>query len=213
MTDINISAYHIIHFAELIDKSFSSFESILSLDAFKNNRNEDVRKMIFMGIASQILIYTESLRDEYQDHFNLTKAITDVERAKLKEIKILLKPVFKKIGEWKDIKKFRNNVLAHNLRIDKGSESIFIGTGLSGYSIPEKPGDFAFLVKCIYLIKKIVHEAFEKEYDLVDREINSEKNSKVPLLPVRDYTREYEDLIKEMSVVQRNYWRELESEE
>lgn len=205
MTSINISVYHIIHFTELIDKSFWSFEKLLASDFFRDNKNEDVRKMIFMNMTSQILIYTDSLRDEFYNHFNIKKADTEDEISKIEEISEVLKPVFQKINEWRDIKNFSNHVLAHNLRIEKnGATSVFIDRGISGYNIPERIADFAFLIKCTYLIKKVVYDVFEKEYIIVDEEINSEKYAAKPLLTERDYDKEYKNLINDIVVVQAN---------
>lgn len=203
-TDITISVYHIVHFAELIDKSFLSFEKLISLDSFKENRNEDVRKMIFMNIASQILIYTNSLREEYYDHFNVSKVSTQIEKAKVEQVTEMLKPVFGTINKWNDIGEFRNNVLAHKLRIRKnGYKSVLTERGLSGYNIPEKAIDFAFLIRCTNLIKEVVYKVFENEYIEIDNRINSDKYARIPAHSQRDYNTEYAELLNEMKVIQK----------
>ncbi len=203
-TEIDISVYHIIHFTELIDKSFLSFEKLLSLDSFKDNRNEDVRRMIFMNISCQILIYTKSLQEEYYDHFNISKAETDIEKAKVEQLCEVLKPIFTKINEWDEIKAFRNDVLAHKPRIrNTGYKSVFLLRGLSGYNIPEKIIDFAFLVQCTNVIKNFIYDVFKDEYHKIDDVINSDKYSGKPLISQRDYAKEFTELKNEIKIIQK----------
>lgn len=86
-------------------------------------------------------------------------AIGDVERAKIEQTREVLKPVFKKINQWSEIKEFRNNVLAHNYRSKKHSnKSVFVSKGLRDYNIPQKVSDFAFLIQCIDLIRQVIYQ-------------------------------------------------------
>lgn len=205
MGNLSTSVYHIIHFTELIDKMFSSYESLLKMDNFKENRNSDTRKIIYMSICSQILLYYDSMTQEYKDHFNVDKTNDEVEKAKIQQVRDLLRPVFKKIDEWKDIKGFRNIVLAHNLRDKKNSlESVFMLKGLSGYDIPERHLDYFFLVRLTSTIRDVIYEVFKKEYIEIDESINSDN-----LLPEnkqlvnRDYDNEIKELKEEMIKIQR----------
>lgn len=203
MKEINTSVYHIIHFTELIDKTFTTYEKLLAKDVFKNN-NSDLRFIVYMNTCSQILLYTSFLRDEYFDFFTIRKTKNEEEKEKIRQINELLKPVFKKIDEWKDIKNFRNTVLAHNLR-DKKKErkSVFMLKGLSGYNIPERPIEYLFLVRCTNIIRKVIYEVFKKEYVEIDEEINSDKYTDKVLKPRRDYGKEYDCLIKDLETVQK----------
>lgn len=203
-TEIDTSVYHLIHFTELIERSFSSFEKLLSFEVFKDGQNAEIRQMIFMNISSQILIYTESLKEEYNGHFIISKAENEIEKAKVEQLREVLKPVFKKINEWGEMEAFRNNVLAHKPRVrDNGYKSVFLTRGLSGYNIPEKGGDFAFLVKCINIINKFIYSVFENEYHAIDEIINSAEYSGKPLISERDYSKEINDLKEEIKVIQK----------
>lgn len=204
MQEIKISVYHIIHFTELIDKTFTTYEKLLAKDVFKDNNNSDLRVIVYMNTCSQILLYTNFLRKEYFDFFTITNTKNEEEKEKIRQINELLKPVFKKIDEWKDIKNFRDNVLAHNLRDKKkGRKSVFMLKGLSGYNIPEKPIEYLFLIRCTNIIKKVIYEVFEKEYIEIDEEINSDKYNNKALMPRRDYDKEYDYLVKELKTIQK----------
>ncbi len=197
MNEINISVYHIIHFAQLIDKTFSSLEQLTNTKIFDDNKNEELRTTILINACSQMLLFTNSLYDEYSTYFVITKARNQEEKIKVGQAREILKPVFKKINEWKEIRDFRNHILAHNLRIQKeGNESIFISKGINGYNIPERIADFAFLIQCIDLIKQVVYKMFKNEYTLVTNEINlnDEKNSVDAKIYQRNYLEEYEQL-------------------
>lgn len=201
MNEISISVYHIIHFTQIIDKTFASLEQLASKEIFDNGKNEELRRMILINANCQILILTDSLFEEYSKYFIVTQAKTQIEKDKIEQTIELLKPVFKKINEWDEIKDFRNNILAHNLRVQKsGYTSVFTSKGLSGYNIPEKPTDFAFLVQCIDLIKQIIYKMFRNEYDEVVSQVNlknEETKNNVPLAQ-RDYKKEYEQLRNEI---------------
>lgn len=197
MSAINISVYHIIHFTLLIDKTFKSLEQLAVTRIFDNNKNEELRSTILINAYSQMLLFTNSLIDEYSTHFIIAKAQTAEEKAKVEQTREVLKPVFRKISKWEEIKDFRNNILAHNLRIQKeGHESVFISKGLSGYNIPERISDFAFLIRCIDLIRQIIIQMFKNEYEVVLNEINlrNEESKENVDLSQRDYEKEYEQL-------------------
>jgi hypothetical protein len=197
MTDINISVYHILHFAHIIDRSFQSLEKLLEIGVFDNGKNEEIRHMVQINAFNQILLCTTSLMDEYNDHFKSSNAKTNNEKDKVEQTRELLKPVFKSINKWKGLREFRNNILAHNLRNRKlENNSVFITKGISGYDIPERVRDFDFLIKCIDLIRQVVYKVFKEEYYITVKEINKINDSTKAKIPLskRDYKKEYKDL-------------------
>jgi hypothetical protein len=201
MTNIIISVYHLVFFAELIDKTFGSLEKLLDAGVFDNSTNEELRLMVQTNACIQILLYTDSLIEEYNKYFKVTEAKTDTEYAKVEQTRELLKPVFKKINQWTELKDFRNNVLAHNYRVQKlGYKSVFISKGLSGYNIPQRILDFAFLIQCIDLVRQIVYKIFKEEYLEILGEVDKIRIStrKPALNENRNYREEYEELRKEI---------------
>jgi hypothetical protein len=205
MNDISISVYHILHFTELIDRMLLSYDTLLKMESFKQNQNAETRKIIYVSICSQILLHYYSMADEYKSYFNISKAIDAVEKEKVKQVRELLKPIFKKIGEWRGINGFRDNVLAHNLRDKKQKlKSVFLVNGLSGYDIPERYPDFVFLVRLTNTIRDVIYQVFEKEYIEIDKEFNLYNS--LPgkkQLTKRDYSKELKDLKEEMIKIQR----------
>ena len=93
-------------------------------------------------------------------------------------------------------------VTALELR-NKGYKSVFTERGLSGFNIPEKAIDFAFLSKCTNLIKDVVYKVFEKEYIEIDELFNSGGHTGTPVICKRDYNKEYHDLMDEMKAIQK----------
>jgi hypothetical protein len=184
---------------------FSSYERLLGMDNFKENKNSETRKMIYMSICSQILLYYDSLREEYNKHFTIAKTKTPEEKAKVEQVKELLKPVFKKINEWKDIENFRNVVLAHNLRDRKNSlESVFMLKGLGGYDIPERHLDYRFLVRLTNAVREVVYQVFKEEYLEIDEKFNSDDSLRKKEKSIeRDYDKEVKDLKDEMISIQK----------
>lgn len=207
MTEISISVYHILHFAQIIDRSFQSLERLLEIGVFEDGKNEDLRHIVQINAFNQILLSTISLIDEYSGHFKSSKADTIDERGKVEQTRELLKPVFKKINKWKGLRDFRNNVLAHNLRNRKsGNKSILTVEGISGYDIPERVRDVGFLIQCVDLIRQVISKVFKEEYEIAIEEINqvNESTKNKVSLSQRDYEKEYIELQKEIIRIKEN---------
>ncbi|MGZ8538568.1 MAG: hypothetical protein ACXWV9_09920 [Flavisolibacter sp.] len=63
------------------------------------------------------------------------------------------------------MRKFRNNVLAHNFRIDSdGFKSVHLSNRLKSYNIPESTIDLITLFKYLDSITRILEEIFQAEY-------------------------------------------------
>lgn len=101
-----------------------------------------------------ILINTNSLIDEW--HINNSKTIP---------IKKICKPVFEYINKkWPDIKKLRNNVLAHNHR-DKEKKSIHFTNNWLRYKVPSGNVEVELLIYLLGLIIETANKVFKFDYD------------------------------------------------
>lgn len=149
----------------LIENTINSFTKIIGrIDELAENS-------LWVSTNSIIIIHTISFLDEYNNFIKSEDPDLD---ATIKAIKKTVKPAIKQINEWKDLREFRNNVLAHNLRSEKMAVSIF-NRGLGSYDIPQTGADFAVLVNCVSMIKKTFQSAFNIKLEQVQRKIDRQK--------------------------------------
>lgn len=89
---------------------------------------------------------------------------------RIAEIKKIAKPAYKEISKWKDLKAYRNNMIAHNLRIDGKDFSFKI---LGKYNSPRTYRDIVLLRKHLTIINSLIQAEFEHEIIKIDDLINS----------------------------------------
>lgn len=158
------SIYHLISISNTINKYDKALKSISKI----NNETADI---IFCAIFSQTLILTNSFLDEFDNFF--TSKNTE-ELKKIKMIKNIVKPAIEQLRKWSDLKNFRNNVLVHNLRVDKDQfVSVFIEGKIHNYNIPKDIIDYQILVQCILMTKSIIMENYKLEYENFTKMIKS----------------------------------------
>ena len=126
------SVYHVVY----IGKTTRNLHEVFSTVADKLDENEKVT--IRFLIQSNVMIATISLLDEmdkflFKCHDNIDQELTK----KVKSFKYIIAPILNSIDKWKGLRKFRNNVLAHNFRIDSDNfKSVFLNNELKNYVIP-----------------------------------------------------------------------------
>jgi hypothetical protein len=87
------------------------------------------------------------------------------------------------IDRFSGIKRYRNNVLAHNLR--KNSKNVYLGDHLRDYIVPQNLNEYMLLVELLGLLTAKINEAFPDSYDRVLNEIRlAQQRSTKPLQPV-----------------------------
>jgi hypothetical protein len=155
--EADIAIYHLVFLGNLIEKTISSFSNIIG------KVEDSDETVLWESTNSIILIRTISFLDEF-DKFvkssdpDLGKSINDIKKT--------VKPALIQIKKWKDIREFRNNVLAHNLRFGKTPISIF-SRGLGSYDIPQTGADVAVLVSCVSMIKKTFESTFRLKLEKI----------------------------------------------
>lgn len=93
-------------------------------------------------------VYGVKTEKKYKDRIIITKAIN--------------KPFISKICEWKDLREFRNNLLAHNLRKGKNGDYVFSIENLD-YNAPRNLNDLFLLTNLIQLSTGTIYSEFENE--------------------------------------------------
>src|SRR6185312_9433572 len=147
----DISLFHLIFIGNLVEKNFETLVDVLG----KHDQKHD--DVLLNSTGSLLIIQTVSFLDEYNHHL---KSLDEDEKAVVLMIKKSLKPAVDEINKWKDLRKFRNIALAHNLRNVKTNESIF-NDGFYIYDIPKTGADLLVLYQCVVMIKR----AFENGFD------------------------------------------------
>jgi hypothetical protein len=114
-----------------------------------------------------LVIYCCSFLDEYERVFNPSQFPNDSK--KIIEFKKVVLPAYKRIKKWKDIKKLRNSLIAHNHRI-KG-KSIFDHDTRIKYNVPSTNEEFTLLADLIFLIAEQIHLYFPETVSKMDLKI------------------------------------------
>ena len=166
--------YHIVFYGNTV----RNFNNVL-MDV-GNKINEHERMTIRYSIQWNIMIIIVSLIDEHEKYLFKFESKELAVKRKIISYKYIIEPILNDINKWSDIRKFRNNVLAHNFRIDSDDfKSVHLSNRLKSYNVPESTMDLATLMKYIEVITKIAEEIFKEEHQeaivIIDGFSNSEK--------------------------------------
>lgn len=151
------------------------------------NIDEISAQSMFYYVMDLGLILSVSYLDELNKYF--FKAIK-IEKGDLyaKNFMNVLKIPKKEIEHrFPDLKTFRNNYLAHNMRIDNQNyKSVVLHGDLRRYRIPQNPHDYIFLTNCINQINITINHIFPGAFEVAELyRIDSVKN--LPLLNPQFY--------------------------
>lgn len=119
------------------------------------------------SIQWNVMIITISLLDEIYKFLFLFKDLSDDEIMKrIDAFKHMIEPILNEFNKWPDLRKFRNNVLAHNFRIDiEDFKSVHLANRLHTYNIPQSSVDLYALCSYLDSIAKIAKNIFKEEYN------------------------------------------------
>ena len=142
------------------------------IDFNYHNRNTDEftfkEKTHYLALCNTIILNVCSYLDEYNKHFF---AKSEIEfHARIQTVKKIVKPALKKINEWKDLREYRNHMIAHNFRIDG---NIFSFNILGQHKAPRTYQDFVSLRKHLMMVHAIIEAEFHDEMPYINPFINS----------------------------------------
>ena len=120
-------------------------------------------KTHYITLYNTILMNVCSYLDEYNKHF-LSRAEEEYKQQIL-SIKKIAKPAFKKVNDWKDLKEYRNNMIAHNFRING---DVFSFNSLGHYNAPRTYRDIALLRKYLMMIQGVIEAEFRDEMSRIN---------------------------------------------
>lgn len=163
--DLDISLYHLVFIGNSIENTVKAFSTVI------DKTDEWHERVLYVSTFSVVIIQTVSFLDEYH---NFLKSTDDELNNTINAIKKAVKPAVDQINRWKEIRDFRSNALAHNLRDRKKMITVF-EKGLSSYDIPKTGNDLMVLHNCILMIKKPFESAFKKKLQIVQNYLDEVK--------------------------------------
>ncbi|MBO9673347.1 MAG: hypothetical protein J7577_07880 [Sphingobacteriaceae bacterium] len=122
-------------------------------------------------------ILVTSYFDEYHGHF--TRLLSEQQKK-------YINPYFKRIKSvlnlFPDIKEFRNQVVAHNLRVK--NKSIPINKSLNSFIVPQTIIEFSLVIECIKYLTMIINRMFPLALEKVVMHVSdTAKRSSVVMKP------------------------------
>jgi hypothetical protein len=123
---------------KIIEKELTLFNSLFYMTV--------IDSVSFLDEYQQV--YGVKTEKKYKDRIIITKAIN--------------KSLISKICEWKDLRDFRNNLLAHNLRKGKNGDYVFSIENLD-YIAPRNINDLFLLTNLVQFSTDTIYSEFEYE--------------------------------------------------
>jgi hypothetical protein len=146
-------------------------------------------------------VLVTSYFDEYHGHF--TKLLNEQQRK-------YISPYFKRIKNvlniFPDIKAFRNQVVAHNLRVK--NKSVPTNKSLNSFIVPQTIIEFSLVIECIRYMTTIINRMFPLAMQKVvmhlsDTVMRSSVTMKPPLIPAEAETI-LAELIGDLEIITNN---------
>ncbi|WP_321278883.1 hypothetical protein [Marinifilum fragile] len=129
------------------------------------------------------VIDSVSFLDEYQQVFGVKTEKNYKNRIIV--TKSINKPLISKVLDWKDLREFRNNLLAHNMRKGKNGDFVFSISNLD-YNAPRNLNDLFLLSNLVQFSTATIHSEFRDEIEAFDSKTMKEIKPNERLLSKED---------------------------
>ncbi|ARK10114.1 hypothetical protein A6C57_07035 [Fibrella sp. ES10-3-2-2] len=177
--------------AKIREESYR-FRNLIQLDGYFAPVRSDW--LVSDIIRNQIILTACSALDEFQKHF-IPQACPEL-ADRVGQLRRQIRPILGRIDKW-DLKKYRNQMIAHNLRIEGQAIIDREGTSLS-YSIPRLFDEFVLLVELLTLLIQQMAKAFP---ELVEQAMLTTETirDKMTIEPMQiDWEEEYQAVLDEI---------------
>lgn len=167
------------------------------------SRNEDcIDEAIYESLWFQIILKACSFLEEW-DGFLAVKT-NEEDQNKLLLIKKAVAPARKEINKWKDLKKFRNEIIAHNLRNNQKQFSL---DDLEKYDCPNTNYELYYLVAFLERMAMVVSKNYPNEthniISLAENAVAHSKRSSEGKIPEKELKKAYNQMNKN---IDNNIW-------
>lgn len=138
-------------------ESLTKDEDILSSDFDEKHTSfrDLVNDTIHEALVYQILLKSCAFLDEWNKIFGVHTE--DIDKEKILRVKQIAKPAFKCISQWKNLRDFRNEAIAHNHR-NKEGRNIYLN--YLPYNSPQTNAEIYLLVFCLKKMIDVVNYFF-----------------------------------------------------
>lgn len=190
------SVYHIV-FIGNTTRALS--RSMVSVGKKITKEEKSVYRVL---IQSKTLIDVVSLVDELNNYLFSYNPESESVRGKIEAYRYIIQPVLDHMNSWSDIRMFRNNVLAHNYRIDKnGFESVHLTNKLFDYNVPRSSIDLGILFELIDVVTKVAEDIFDEEYQLALKIVDEfEEPAKLIRQDLKKETEKVNRILEEVNI-------------
>ena len=117
-------------------------------------------------IFDKVLLVGFSILEEINKVF--TKKNIPEWKIEIAEFKKKVSPISKRLSQWTDLRPFRNQILAHNLRTQDGKSIFNIEDGLHEFNVPQKNGEFVLFFELIRVYTELFFKHFEDHHHKMD---------------------------------------------
>lgn len=149
------------------------------------------------------LIIACSILDEYNKEVTVGKLPTDL-KERLGRLKQMTKPIIHKLKRWPDLQKYRNNILAHNLKIKDGVSFFSDQFSLHTYRVPNTYLEFKLLVELLSILVRCVGDQFPEILSQIDMTERMDERLKLPNQPI-NFQEEIKEVIDAITPFMLNY--------
>lgn len=192
MTQLLTQVTMMIRAADKIEEQQVLFRHLLQLDSpFDKYPSDMIMKAV---LYNHTLLICNAILDEFNREFTPLKCTEFADR--VNKFRRQIKPVLGRIDKWKDLKNYRNQIIAHNLRIkgisifDKDDKSI-------SYNAPHTNNEIKLLVELLALITMNIGVEFPELRDSLN--MSEHINDKLALNFVNiDLKAEHDAVVEEI---------------
>lgn len=144
------------------------FELIIDFGYRERKANEWNAKDLthYITLYNTVLLNVCSYIDEYNRHFLIEAELQFKER--ILSLKKIAKPAFKRVNKWTGLKDYRNEMIAHNFRVNG---AVFSFNKHGQYNAPRTYADLAILRKYLMMVQTIIEAEFQPELQFVNPHI------------------------------------------
>jgi hypothetical protein len=168
------------------------YESLFILDKCKTTINSVWNELLkgkhftkndvlSTNLQFYLIMETVNFLKEYDGAF--VNRIEPEFKERMMSVRKIASPIIKELNKWKDLERFRNNIIAHGWR-DKNKNYEFVVPVISAYNIPRNGLEFGILRNLILYAYYILQCEFSKE---IFQSMQHVASKEPPPIPGADY--------------------------
>jgi len=173
--------YHLSKIGNMIMESHEVLKKLAADGGYLKNNEED-SDLIGYIFQSNMVLWSVSFMDEWNKYFNDGR----IPGFRVNELKACLKPVTKELAKWREMNKFRNEVIAHNFR--QNGQSIFLKENRLKYAAPADYFEVAHLIALIKFLTVTIESYYAAQLEHFKAENITEEK---PHRPENKYSPEH----------------------